>query len=206
MTRILLFGGTFDPPHNGHINNLRAAAEAVRPDLVIVMPAGIPPHKAASATPGAVRLAMCRCFADALPGIPVEVSGWEIEQAAGGARSYTVNTMRMLRQKYPGAHLYLAVGTDMLESFTQWREWQTLLRLATIVVQSRERGDDDALQKGIATLRRAGGRVVCAKAAALPCASSGIRGGQYSAQELQNLLPEGVLSDILKYKLYNVLK
>ena len=58
--KILLYGGTFDPPHWGHINNLRAAMQAVQPDKVIVMPAGIPPHKAASATPGSLRLQMCR--------------------------------------------------------------------------------------------------------------------------------------------------
>ena len=54
--KALLFGGTFDPPHVGHMNNLRAAMQAVQPDVVLVMPAGIPPHKHASATPGHVRM------------------------------------------------------------------------------------------------------------------------------------------------------
>ena len=53
--KALLFGGTFDPPHAGHMNNLRAAMQAVQPDVVLVMPAGIPPHKHASATPGELR-------------------------------------------------------------------------------------------------------------------------------------------------------
>ena len=61
--KLLLYGGTFDPPHLGHMNNLRAAMDAVKPDRVIVMPAGIPPHKAASATPAQHRLAMCRLAA-----------------------------------------------------------------------------------------------------------------------------------------------
>ena len=47
VQKVLLYGGTFDPPHNGHMNNLRAALELVRPDKAIVMPAGIPPHKSA---------------------------------------------------------------------------------------------------------------------------------------------------------------
>ena len=51
--KIMLYGGTFDPPHNGHINNLRAALALVRPDRAIVMPAGTPPHKQASTTPAA---------------------------------------------------------------------------------------------------------------------------------------------------------
>ena len=53
--KIMLYGGTFDPPHNGHINNLRAALALVRPDRAIVMPAGTPPHKQASTTPAALR-------------------------------------------------------------------------------------------------------------------------------------------------------
>mgnify|MGYP000887268240 CR=1 FL=1 len=75
VQKVLLYGGTFDPPHNGHMNNLRAALELVRPDKAIVMPAGIPPHKKASTTPGKVRLAMCQCFTALSPA--VEVSDWE---------------------------------------------------------------------------------------------------------------------------------
>ena len=79
--KVLLYGGTFDPPHNGHLNNLRAAAGRVRPDHVVVMPAGVPPHKAASTTPAALRLEMCRCFyaLEGSPDIPsLTVSSWEI--------------------------------------------------------------------------------------------------------------------------------
>ena len=77
--KALLFGGTFDPPHAGHMNNLRAAMQAVQPDVVLVMPAGIPPHKHASATPGELRLAMCECFKALGP--QVQVSQWEVDRA-----------------------------------------------------------------------------------------------------------------------------
>ena len=124
VQKVLLYGGTFDPPHNGHMNNLRAALELVRPDKAIVMPAGIPPHKKASTTPGEVRLAMCQCFTALSPA--VEVSDWEIAQ---GGRSYTVHTLEMLRDAYPGAELYLCVGSDMLLTFTQWYRWQDMLAM-----------------------------------------------------------------------------
>mgnify|MGYP000320105390 CR=1 FL=1 len=55
--KTLLYGGTFDPPHNGHLNNLRAAAARVRPDRVVVMPAGLSPFKQSTAAPGSARLA-----------------------------------------------------------------------------------------------------------------------------------------------------
>ena len=80
--KVLLYGGTFDPPHNGHLNNLRAAAARVQPDKVVVMPAGLSPFKQKTSAPGALRLEMCSCFhaleedADTIP--QLEVSGWEI--------------------------------------------------------------------------------------------------------------------------------
>ena len=161
--KILLYGGTFDPPHNGHLNNLRAAAGRVMPDLVVVMPAGVPPHKAASATPAALRLEMCRCFAalEGAPGLPrIAVSDWEIRQAANGRRNYTVLTLEMLARTYPDAVLYLAVGSDMLESFRAWYRWQDILRLARLVVVSRQIGDDAALRRADERGDRADGRGV----------------------------------------------
>ena len=105
--RLLLYGGTFDPPHNGHLNNLRAAAARVRPDRVVVMPAGVPPHKQASATPAALRLEMCRCFAvlEQDGARQLEVSRWEMDQAAQGRRNYTVLTLEMLARRWPEAQL-----------------------------------------------------------------------------------------------------
>ena len=149
--KLLLYGGTFDPPHNGHLNNLRAAAGRVRPDLVVVMPAGVPPHKAASATPAALRLEMCRCFyaLEGTPGLPrLTVSDWEVCQAREGRRNYTVLTLEMLAARCPGATLYLTVGSDMLESFRAWYRWQDILRLARLVVVSREIGDDPRFAPG----------------------------------------------------------
>ena len=119
--KVLLYGGTFDPPHNGHLNNLRAAAARVQPDKVVVMPAGLSPFKQKTSASGALRLEMCSCFhaleedADTIP--QLEVSGWEIEQAAAGNRNYTVLTVEKLARDYPGAQLYLAIGSDMLLSF-----------------------------------------------------------------------------------------
>ena len=91
--KLLLFGGTFDPP-----------------------------HKAASATPASLRLTMCQCFAPLHPDLVV--SDWEIGR---GGKNYTIDTVRMLEERYPGAEIFLSVGSDMLTTFTQWREWQSLL-------------------------------------------------------------------------------
>ena len=99
--KLLIYGGTFDPPHIGHLNNLRAAMQAVRPDRVLVMPAGTPPHKLASETPAEWRYEMCGCFRQLGP--QVAISRWEIDHEGP---SYTVNTLEALHEEYPAAALY----------------------------------------------------------------------------------------------------
>lgn len=182
--RVLLFGGTFDPPHAGHMNNLAAAIGAVSPDHVIVMPAGLPPHKAASATPAAFRLAMCQCFVPLFAGL--EVSDWEIRQEG---KSYTIDTVRMLARRFGGAALYLCLGSDMLLSFRRWRCWRELLARAVLVVQSREPGDRAALEAAAAGLSAEGGRVILTGQPPLPMASSAIRAAAGSGDGPAPLLP-----------------
>ncbi len=205
--RLLLYGGTFDPPHNGHLNNLRAAAARVRPDLAVVMPAGVPPHKAASATPAALRLEMCGCFyalaGGPRPAVPrVEVSGWEAEQARAGRRNYTVLTLEMLAREYPGARLYLTVGSDMLFSFERWHRWEDILRLAHAVVVSREVGDDLALHAKAKHLDPSGSRILFAKTEALPMASSELRRRLAAGDACGDALPPAVRQVIAREGLY----
>lgn len=196
--RLLLYGGTFDPPHLGHMNNLRAAMDLVGPDRVIVMPAGIPPHKAASSTPAEQRLAMCACFTALGPG--VGVSRWEIDR---GGRSYTVETLEMLHRAYLGAELYLSVGSDMLLTFREWRSWRHILELATLVVESRQGGDAPALHRMADSLKADGGRILFAQAPAFECASSTLRARlQAGDTSARKLLPPPVPELIDRYGLY----
>lgn len=195
--KILLFGGTFDPPHKGHMNNLQAAMDCVQPDKVIVMPAGIPPHKKASTTDAALRLAMCACFTALSP--KVEVSDWEIRQ---GGRNYSVNTVEMLHSRYPADSLYMCVGSDMLLGFTRWYRWQDILRMTTLVVESRETGDAAALHAAAEALRRQGATVLLAQAQAFPCASSDIRSGRVPRSRWGEVLPPNVIQIVKDNGLY----
>lgn len=196
--KILLFGGTFDPPHKGHMNNLQAAMDCVQPDKVIVMPAGIPPHKKASTTDAALRLAMCECFTALSP--KVEVSDWEVRQ---GGRNYSVNTVEMLHSRYPTDSLYMCVGSDMLLGFTRWYRWQDILRLTALVVESRETGDAAALHAAAEELRRQGATVLLAQAQAFPCASSDIRSGRLPRSRWREVLPPNVIQIVKDNGLYS---
>ena len=107
--KIALFGGTFDPPHNEHVRLLRAASKQLKADKIIVMPAGIPPHKSRVVTDGAHRLAMAKLAFSDIPN--VEVSDWEISQQG---KSYTLLTLQELKKRYPEAELVFLMGADML--------------------------------------------------------------------------------------------
>lgn len=204
--KVLLYGGTFDPPHNGHLNNLRAAAARVQPDKVVVMPAGLSPFKQKTSAPGALRLEMCSCFhaleegMDAIP--QLEVSGWEIEQAAAGNRNYTVLTVEKLARENPGAQLYLAIGSDMLLSFDGWHRWQDILKLAHLVVTSRNIGDDPVLHEKAKRLDAAGARILFAPVEALPMASSDLRARLAAGDRCENELPPLVRRVIQREGLY----
>ena len=203
--RLLLYGGTFDPPHNGHLNNLRAAAARVRPDRVVVMPAGLSPFKQSTAAPGSARVEMCACFRalEAEGAVPALcVSGWEVEQAALGRRNYTVLTVEKLARENPGAQLYLAIGSDMLLSFDGWHRWQDILRLAHLVVTSRHVGDDPELHAKALRLDPTGARILFAPVQALPMASSDIRTRLTAGEGCEAELPEAVRAVIRREKLY----
>ena len=205
--KTLLYGGSFDPPHNGHLNNLRAAAARVRPDRVVVMPAGTSPFKQGTNASGALRLEMCGCF-HALAGEPgsavpqLEVSGWEIEQAEAGQRNYTVLTVEKLAREAPGAQLYLAIGSDMLLSFDGWYRWQDILRLAHLVVTSRHVGDDPQLHEKARRLDPTGARILFAPVEALPMASSELRARLAAGDPCEAELPETVRAVIRREGLY----
>ena len=205
--KTLLYGGSFDPPHNGHLNNLRAAAACVRPDRVVVMPAGLSPFKQHTAAPAALRLEMCGCFRQLAQGEEavtpqLEVSSWEIAQAEAGCRNYTVLTVEMLAAQDPEGELYLAVGSDMLLSFEGWHRWQDILRIARVVVTSRDIGDAPALHAKAKLLDPSGGRILFAPVQALPMASSQLRARLAAGEECEAELPEEVRSVIRREGLY----
>lgn len=139
--KIGIYGGTFDPPHLGHMEAARAAVAVLGLDRLIFMPDGQPPHKELSpnsASP-AQRLEMVRLMADGLllPGV-TEVSALELEREG---RSYTADTLRQLHGLYPGDELWLLMGTDMFLSLHSWREPETIMALAGVAAFARSRSD-----------------------------------------------------------------
>ena len=156
MERIGIYGGTYSPPHIGHMKAAEYAIEALGLDRLLLIPTGVSPHKAMSAgATSADRLEMLRLSAAGME--KAQVSDLEIRRQGS---SYTVDTLRAIREENPGAELVLLMGTDMFVSFLSWREPESILSLATLAVFCRgERGEQERIEAQKAKLEALGARV-----------------------------------------------
>ena len=142
--KIAIYGGTFNPPHRGHVESLQAVSEQAKPDRVLVIPASIPPHKelAAGSPDAEERLELTRLAFKELP--YAEVTDMELTRTG---KSYTSDTVAELLRKYPDAELMLAMGTDMFLSFETWHEYRYLIDNVTMLVFARREGEDEKIFK-----------------------------------------------------------
>lgn len=196
--KLLMFGGTFDPPHIGHISILQNAIQVVKPDEVWVMPAGIPPHKQASTTPALLRLEMCECFRPLFA--TMQISDWEIQNAG---KSYTLKTLQWLKAQQPNAELYLCIGSDMLLSFTTWHLWQDVLQMAALVVQSRAEDDTAKLKEAKTFLEEKGGQIILVDAPIKEISSSELRATIKQGKAVFDYIPPMVMQIIEDNGLYS---
>lgn len=131
--RLGVFGGTFDPPHIGHLIVAADVAAALELDRVLFIPAGTHPLKRSEVqTPGRLRLEMVEA---AIEGADRFVA--DDRELRRSGPSYTVDTLRELREERPGAELYLLIGSDILNELDRWHGVREIDRLAEIAVMSR---------------------------------------------------------------------
>ncbi|MCI8912986.1 MAG: nicotinate (nicotinamide) nucleotide adenylyltransferase [Lawsonibacter sp.] len=143
--KIGIFGGTFNPPHLGHLAAAQTAIDVLGLDKLLIIPAAVPPHKELpESTPAPPhRLAMAEKLADALL-LPetVEVSPLELDRSG---KSYTSDTLAQLKQQYPGAELWLLMGTDMFLTLHLWHDPEAILNLAGVCAFGRSEQDGEAV-------------------------------------------------------------
>ena len=192
MRRIGLFGGTFDPPHLGHLVLAEWARARLGLDRVVFMPAGTPPHKRGRRlTDAAHRLAMTRLAVRGNPAF--SVSGLEARRVGP---SFTVDTLQHFHARQPGARLYLLMGADSLADFPSWRGPGEIARLATLVVAARP-GPADPAQGAVAR-----GRVVMLDNPLVAISSSALRSRVRAGRSLRYLVPESVAAYVARHGLY----
>jgi nicotinate-nucleotide adenylyltransferase len=139
-SRIGIFGGTFDPPHNAHITIAKRAMKQLCLDMEYFVPAFIPPHKGQRfSTTAQHRLKMVKLAIQKEN--KFKVSSFELKRRG---ISYTVDTLKSFKKRFPNAELVLIIGTDNFAQFNTWRSPRIILRLASLAVY-RRKGSDQTL-------------------------------------------------------------
>jgi nicotinate-nucleotide adenylyltransferase len=189
--RIGLLGGSFDPPHLGHLLAAGDVHEALALDAIVFIPAAVQPLKAGQVgASSAQRLAMTQLLVGDDPRF--EVSSVEIDR---GGLSYTVDTLRTLAAAWPSAELYWLVGADVLESFAKWKEPATIMELATLVVMQRAGGE----APNLASLP---GRPRLVATRRIDISSTEIRERVRQEKSIRGFVPEAVAALISAERLY----
>jgi nicotinate-nucleotide adenylyltransferase len=194
-SRIGIFGGTFDPPHAGHVAAARAVTERLGLDRLLLVVANDPWQKSGQRriSPAADRYALTEALAGEIPG--AEASGLEIER---GGPSYSVDTAEQI---LAGAgedpvELFLVVGADLVADLDSWHRHQELQRLVTLAVVSRPTGPDPAVPPGW--------RVEWVDGPQVPVSSSEVRDLLAAGRPVDGMVPEAVIRCIRRRSLYAV--
>ena len=196
-----IFGGTFSPPHLGHVRAAACFQKELGLDELLVIPAFVPPNKAdATILPGEHRLAMCRLAFDGIPGCAVS----DLELRRGGT-SYTVLTLRELERA--DRELFLLVGTDMFLTLSHWREPGEIFSRATVVAAGRF--SDPTLKRETEKTKSAlekeyGARIVLLDNPITEISSTLLRKRIAARADLSEWLPAKVEEYIRKENLYHV--
>jgi nicotinate-nucleotide adenylyltransferase len=196
--RIGLFGGTFDPPHVGHLALAEWARERLVLDRVLFVPAGSPPHKRrGNLSSAGDRVAMTRLAVLGNRAFTVST----VEARREGP-SFTVETLRALARAHPRSRLFLLIGADSLGDFHTWRDPQEILEIATLAVAGRPGGAAGREGRGPAGRIARSRRLVRLDNPVLDVSSSAIRARVRAGHSVRYLVPEAVAAYIARRGLY----
>jgi nicotinate-nucleotide adenylyltransferase len=196
--RIGLLGGTFNPPHIGHLVCATQALAQLELDRVLLVPVNEPPHKGVEADPGVEhRVELCRRAAAGEEALDVSLVDAEVP-----GPSWTVDTLRRLHERCPGDELTFLVGGDMALSLPTWREPETILELAELGVAEREGVRRADITERLSAL--ALDRIHFFDMPRLDISSSLIRRYVAAGRPIRHLVPEGVAAYVSEAGLYQV--
>jgi nicotinate-nucleotide adenylyltransferase len=187
--RLGVYGGSFDPPHLGHLVAASEACERLGLDRVLWIPSAHHPLKGSTVrTPPAVRLEMVRA---AIAG-DARFEADDLELRRDGP-SYTVDTLRELRRRLPAAKLFLLVGADLLGELPRWREPGEIVRLATLAVVNRAGDELDA---------NAVAGAVAVEVPRVDVSGTEVRRRAAAGRTIRYLVPDGVREIVERHTLY----
>jgi nicotinate-nucleotide adenylyltransferase len=196
--RIGILGGTFNPPHLGHLVCAQEAYLQLQLDRVMLMPARIPPHKPVEDEPGADhRLELCRLAFERDEG-RFQVSDLEVRREG---TSYTVDTLEELHSRAPDNELYLIVGADIAAGLPKWRDPERVLSLAALAVAERPGTERAEVERALGELRGAD-RAQFFDMPEIGISSTMLRNRVRDGQPIRYLTPDAVAGYIARNNLY----
>lgn len=199
MSRIGVYGGTFNPPHLGHRRLALEAKETAELDKIIVIPDNVPPHKQAETlVSGENRLELCRrTFCEDF----FEFSGIELNREGP---SYTYLTLQALKEQYPDDELFLIIGSDMLLMFDKWVNFRLILSMAKLCCMTREADVSSEELKAFAsgTLGLSDDDVIICPAEPFEISSTGLRRMIACGQSIEGFVTTAAAEYILENELY----
>lgn len=186
--KIGILGGTFNPPHAGHIIIAEDISNALKLDKVFFIPTNLSPHKENDNIGGQIRLDMVRLAISGNPSF--EALSLEIER---GGVSFTIDTVRELKRRYPEDEFYLIVGSDLANQFSSWKDYRDIEKEVKIVVANRREYPLD--KKNLYSK---------VEIRQIKLSSSQIRELVRSGSSLKGLVEESVADYIEKHSLYKL--
>lgn len=202
--KIGIYGGTFSPPHNGHVRIALDFYERCHLDFLYIIPSFIPPHKQVSSNDDpSLRLEMTKLAFSSHPDYEKRIFVSDLELKRGG-KSYTADTIAYFKE-HIGDNIYFLCGTDMFVTLDTWHDPAYIFKNAGIVYARREAERDMAVlieEKKRAYERQFGARIEQLDLPAYPISSSEIRAKHMAGEDISTWVPEKVRAFIDKNQLY----
>lgn len=197
MQKIAIYGGTFNPIHNGHIHLAKQFADLLKIDRVVLIPTLVPPHKRAPdlAAPQD-RLAMCSL---AVQDGAFSVSDMELRREGP---SYTADTLIELKKENPDSELYLLMGEDMFLTVQNWYKPEVLYSLSVLCAAPRSDDGTQKLQEHAQMLQQCGAKTAVRNIKYLPVSSTMVRKAVRNRQSISDFVPPKVEEYIREHHLY----
>lgn len=194
---IVIFGGTFNPIHIGHEEIIKEIAEINGVDKIFLIPTKVPPHKDADFLASELhRMNMCKIVASRYNN--VEVNDIEIKREG---KSYTIDSVKLLKSKYPNHKFAITVGADMLTTFHLWKDYEKLLKEVSIIAFGRTSINNSAFVNSVEKLVALGADITVIEKDITDVSSTEIRN---NVKANANLLDDEIFNYILENNVYGV--
>ncbi len=199
-----IFGGTFDPVHNGHLQSVLSLLDVLSFDQIHLLPSATPPHRLPTRSSAKHRLNMVELAIEGYPQLVAD--GRECKRQG---KSYTIDTLESFRTEFPNDCLAFITGVDAYRDIPNWKQWQDYLDYSHIVVMRRPGHEfesswgDNFMTDSKAKLRQqTNGLIYFAQTKCVDISSTQIRKKLSAGDSTKTELPEAVLKYIIENKLY----